>query len=301
MRIGAFEVQEPLPELRDPHIFAILQPWIDVGSVGTLTLGTLESQFNATELGRLARPSQFYDLTRYRPMLYRRGGERIVEIPNTIVRYAVGDGGNDFVFLHILEPHSNGEDFVESLLELADRLNVRRYCQVGAMYGSTPHTRPLLASGQASDPNVQTILERAGVRSSNYEGPTSMMAIATQELVKRGVETLSALIQLPPYARLEEDHRGQEKLLKLLSPIYSFQIPDLTKIEQDGDRQYAEIDRMAQREPRVRSLVKQLEEAYDSEVGANQGEIGEMEEQQEPPRLAPDVEDFLRELERRDE
>ena len=191
MRIGAFEVQEPLPELRDPHIFAILQPWIDVGSVGTLTLGTLESQFNATELGRLARPSQFYDLTRYRPMLYRRGGERIVEIPNTIVRYAVGDGGNDFVFLHILEPHSNGEDFVDSLLELADRLNVRRYCQLGAMYGSTPHTRPLLASGQASDPNVQTILERAGVRSSNYEGPTSMMAIATQELVKRGVDTRS--------------------------------------------------------------------------------------------------------------
>ena len=44
---------------------------------------------------------------------------------------------------------------------------------------------------------------------------------------------------------------------------------------------------MAQREPRVRSLVKQLEEAYDSEVGANQGEIGEMGEQQEPPRLAP--------------
>ena len=171
MRIGGFEVQEPLPELRDPHIFAILQPWIDVGSVGTLTLGTLESQFNATELGRLARPSQFYDLTRYRPMLYRRGGERVVEIPNTIVRYAQGEGGNDFVFLHILEPHSNGEDFVESLLELADRLNVQRYCQVGAMYGSTPHTRPLLASGQASDPNVQTILERAGVRSSNYEGP----------------------------------------------------------------------------------------------------------------------------------
>ena len=146
-----------------------------------------------------------------------------------------------------------------------------------------------MASGQASDPDVQSILQRAGVRSSNYEGPTSMMAIATQELVKRGVDTLSALIQLPPYARLEEDHRGQEKLLKLLSPIYSFQIPDLTKIEQDGDRQYAEIDRMAQREPRVRSLVKQLEEAYDTEVGAQQGEIGEMNDQ-EPPRLAPDVE-----------
>ncbi len=299
MQIGAFEIREPVPELRDPHIFAILQPWIDVGNVGTLVLGTLETQFNAAEIGRLARPSTFYDLTRYRPMLYRRHGERIVEMPNTIVRYGIGEGDHDFVFMHILEPHSNGEDFVESLIELAEKLNVRRYCQVGAMYGSTPHTRPLLASGQATDPGVQEMLERAGVRTSNYEGPTSMMAIATQELVKRGVETLSALIQLPPYARLEEDHRGQEKLLKLLSPIYSFNINNLAKIAQDGDRQYAEIDRMAQREPRVRSLVKQLEEAYDSEVGNQQGEIGERGP--DAPPLAPDVEDFLRELEQRDD
>ncbi len=299
MRIGAFEVKEPVPQLRDPHILAILQPWIDVGSVGTLALGTLESQFNARELGRLARPSLFYDLTRYRPMLYRRRGERIVEVPNTIIRYAMGDGGQDYIFMHILEPHANGEDFVESILELAEHLNVRRYCQVGAMYGSAPHTRPLLASGQASDPEVQAILVRAGVRTSNYEGPTSMMAIATQELVKRGVDTLSALIQLPPYARLDEDHRGQEKLLKLLLPIYRFTIDDLTRIEQDGDRQYAEIERMAQRDSRVRSLVKQLEEAYDTEVGSQQGEIGEVGQADAPP-LAPDVEDFLRELEQRD-
>ena len=218
-------------------------------------------------------------------MLYRRKGERIVEIPNTIVRYATGDGDNDFIFMHILEPHNNGEDFVDSLLELTDRLNVRRYCQVGAMYGSTPHTRPLLASGQASNPEVQSILQRAGVRSSNYEGPTSMMAIATQELVKRGIDTLSALIQLPPYARLEEDHRGQEKLLKLLSPIYASPSRTSPRSSRTATASTREIDRMAQREPRVRSLVKQLEEAYDTEVGTQQGEIGEMNEQ-DPPRLA---------------
>ena len=91
MQIGAFEIQDPVPELRDPHIFAILQPWIDVGNVGTLALGTLEKQFNAAEIGRLTRPSTFYDLTRYRPMLYRRRGERIVELPNTIIRYGIGE------------------------------------------------------------------------------------------------------------------------------------------------------------------------------------------------------------------
>ncbi len=297
MQVGAFEIREPLPTLRDPHVFTILQPWIDVGSVGTLALTTLEAQFGAQEIGRLARPSTFYDLTRYRPMLYRRRGERIVELPNTVLRYAQGEGDHDFLFLHIMEPHMHGEDFVDSLIELAKKLNIKRYCQIGAMYGSAPHTRPLLASGQATDPDVQEKLSRSGVRSSNYEGPTSMMALVTQELVKHGVGTMSMLIQLPPYARLEEDRRGQEKLLKLLTSIYHFSISNLAKIEQEGDRQYAEIDHMAQADPRIQSLVKQLEEAYDAE-GRGEPQILDDEGGGESTRLSPDLEDFLRGLER---
>ncbi len=296
MRVGAFELNEPLPQLRDPHLFTILQPWIDVGSVGTLALGTLEKEFGAQDLGQLARPSTFYDLTRYRPMLRRRGGERIVEPPNTVIRYAKGEGESDFLFLHLLEPHANGEDFVDSLIELADTLGVARYCQIGAMYGSAPHTRPLVASGQSTDPDVQGMLAQQGVRSSNYEGPTSIMALATQELTKRDIGTMSVLIQLPPYARLDEDHRGQERLLRLLSPIYRFSLGDLASIERQGDRQYQEIDRMAQMDPRVQSLVKQLEESYDTEQSGRPDEERASTEPAPPP-LSPDLERFLRDLE----
>jgi len=28
MRIGDFEFSEPLPELKDPHVLAVLRPWI---------------------------------------------------------------------------------------------------------------------------------------------------------------------------------------------------------------------------------------------------------------------------------
>ena len=62
MHVGAFELRDPLPNLRDPHLFAILQPWIDVGSVGTLVLGTLEKQFGAEELGRIAYLSYVCEL-----------------------------------------------------------------------------------------------------------------------------------------------------------------------------------------------------------------------------------------------
>jgi len=58
MRIGAFELSEPLPELRQPHALAMLRPWIDVGSVGALTILALESYFGAKELGKLARPGK---------------------------------------------------------------------------------------------------------------------------------------------------------------------------------------------------------------------------------------------------
>ena len=52
MRIGAFELTEPVPELRDPHAFAMVRPWVDVGSVGTLTLNRLERFMGSKELGR---------------------------------------------------------------------------------------------------------------------------------------------------------------------------------------------------------------------------------------------------------
>ena len=64
MRIGAFEVAEPVPELRNTCAIANLRPWVDVGRVGTLALRSLEHHMGAQELGRLARPGEFFDFTR---------------------------------------------------------------------------------------------------------------------------------------------------------------------------------------------------------------------------------------------
>ena len=89
MQIGAFELNEPLPELRDPHVFAMVRPWVDVGSVGTLTLNRLERFMGSKELGRLSRPGTFFDFTRYRPNMRLVDGKREVKIPNSIIRYAI--------------------------------------------------------------------------------------------------------------------------------------------------------------------------------------------------------------------
>ena len=76
MRIGKFELNEPLPTLRSPHVIASLTPWIDAGSVGSLTIERLERYMEATDLGKLEKPGAFFDFTRYRPVVYYDNGVR---------------------------------------------------------------------------------------------------------------------------------------------------------------------------------------------------------------------------------
>ena len=147
MKLGEFELKEPLPELKDPHLLAVLRPWIDVGRVGSLSLGRIQRHLRAKELGRLHRPGLYYDFTRYRPRSLINQGKREVSIPNTIIRFAQREEGPDILLGHLLEPHLYGEDYAEAMLDMLRQLGVKRYSLVGAMYDMVPHTRPLLVSG----------------------------------------------------------------------------------------------------------------------------------------------------------
>src|SRR5215210_1435258 len=124
MKIGAFDIVEPLPELREPHAIAMIRPWVDVGSVGTLTLKELEGHFGARDLGKLVRPGTFFDFTRYRPTVRLVGSQREMTYPNSKMSYAKPANGPDLLFPHLLEPHAMAEDYVESVVELFKRFGV---------------------------------------------------------------------------------------------------------------------------------------------------------------------------------
>ena len=163
MKLRAFNLGEPVPELKEPHAFAIIRPWVDAGSVGSITLSCLEDGLGHKELARLARPGNFFDLTRYRPTLRREEDRVEVEVPNVVVDYGRQEEGRDFLFLRLLEPHMLAEAYVDSILELLKTFSVKRYCLLGSMYDMVPYTRPLLVTGGASNPALQNELEVAKV------------------------------------------------------------------------------------------------------------------------------------------
>ena len=291
MKVGAFELYEPLPELRNTQALAMLSPWIDVGGVGSSALQLLEAHYKASELGKLRRPGMFYDFTRYRPVISLEEGRRVISISNTDIYYSQGGESGDFLFLHCLEPHAMGEVYVESMLKVLEELNVRRYCLIGAMYDSVPHTRPLIVTGTASESRLEGKLRRAKVRTSRYQGPTTINILISERAIKLGIETLTLIVHLPHYAPLEEDYSGQYKLLSLICQLYNLPI-DLDQIKQRGEEQYRRINLAVETSEEVRELVEAMEKNYD------EGQE-ETRPPQRMPRLSPDVEKFLNEMEKR--
>jgi len=290
MRIGAFELNEPVPELREPHVFATLRPWIDVNNVGSLTLDGLEAQFGAKELAKLARPGNFFDFTRYRPTVYLEGEDRRLKIPNTTISYARREKGNDFLFLRLLEPHSLSEVYVDSILRLFRSLKVKRYCLLGSMYDSLPHTKPILVNGRASGKKAEQDLKRAGIQPSTYQGPTTITSLIAQKGLEMGMEAISFVVSLPQYINLEEDYVGKVRLMEILNLLY--EIPIDKKDFEKAARQRNLINQKVETTPELKKILPHLEDLYRLRMAKKEG--GRM------PGLSPEMEEIFWETDEKD-
>jgi hypothetical protein len=283
MRIGDFEIPGDVPEFKEPHVLAVLRPWIDVGNVGTLSLERLERHLQAKELGRLARPGRFYDFTRYRPRSYIEQGKRGYSIPSTVVRYAIRDNAPDLIFLHLLEPHCYGEDYTESVIELLKFVGARRYSLIGAMYDMVPHTRRLLVTGGSSQGQAEEEYRLVGARPSNYEGPTTITYLISQQAEALGMDTRTFVVHLPQYFQVDEDFTGTARLMEVLCSLYD--LPDRLKESERGEQQYEALRDIVTGTSEVSSLLQRLEERYDRENNETPSST--------TTELPPSIEEFL--------
>ena len=291
VKIKAFETTDPLPELDKPHVIAMMRPWVDVGSVGTVVLSRLERYLHAKELAKLSQPGQFFDFTRYRPILRYVKGERSVTIPNTFVNYSQAEGMPDFLFIHLLEPHSFGEEYIDSILELFKSVGVSRYLLVGGMYDVVPHTRPLQISGSLRMESIdEAVAQRFNVKRSTYEGPTSILYMISRKVQEMGLETGNLTVHLPQYVQLEEDLSGAAAILGVLSEIYG--LPDEIQAKEKAEKQYRELGGTVARNPDLKALVQRLESMYDAKVS-------QQKKAEETPPLSKEVEQFLLDINER--
>jgi hypothetical protein len=270
VRIGGFELIDPVPELNEPYVLATLRPWIDVNNVGSLILKELERQFTAFELGKLARPGRFYDFTRYRPTIDIEGGINEMTIPNTTVHYARRRGQNDLVFLNLLEPQANADIYVDSVVKLLTTLKTSKYILLGSMYDIVPHTRPLLVSGYGMGERALQDVRMAGAMPITHHGPSTFANLITKRAAESGIDATVFIVSLPQYVVMEEDHVGKVRLLEVLNMLYNIPI-DKDDFEK-AMRQRDLITEKLKDSPEITDILAQLENTYDMRVQAMQKE-----------------------------
>jgi predicted ATP-grasp superfamily ATP-dependent carboligase len=183
------------------------------------------------------------------------------------------------------------ETYTDSILELFKRFDVKSYCLLGSMYDMTPHTRPLLVTGSGSNLKLQNEMETANVQPSEYVGPTSIALLITQNAAEMGIETSTLIVHLPQYLSLENDYRGQVRLMQVLGSLYGLPLApeDLDEATKQAESVAQVAERMMQQEPRYRPILKHLEALYDSRVNKTKDES----------RLSPELEQLLQDLSRR--
>lgn len=270
MKIGAFQLTDPVPECNEPYVLAILKPWIDVNNVASLLLDELEARLGADELARLSRPGLFYDFTRYRPIIHLEEGIQDMSVPNTTIHYVKREGKNDLLLLRLLEPHAQSELYIGSVLKVLRKFNAKKYILLGSMYDTVPHTRPLIVSGYGMGESAQRDIARAGVLPIIYNGPSTIANLITKEAALSGIDAAAFIVSLPQYVVMEEDHAGKVRLMEVLNMLYDIPIgdEDFEKARQQRNL----ISEKLKGSPELGALLPQLESAYDTRMKAALGE-----------------------------
>lgn len=283
MRIGGFQLREPVTECNEPYVLATLRPWIDVNNVGTLVLKELGSRFGVTELGRLSRPGLFYDFTRYRPTIHLEDGIRDLSIPNTTIRSVKREGQNDLLLLRLLEPHAHAEFYVQSVLKVLKTFNAKKYILLGSMYDIVPHTRPLLVSGYGMGKQALQDVKKAGALPITYHGPSTIGNLITKEAAESGIDAVVFIVSVPQYVVVEEDYVGKVRLMEVLNLLYDIPI-DKEDLEKALEQRNT-ISERVENSPEVKMILPQLENVYDIRIKATKTEEG--------PQLSHEIEEML--------
>jgi hypothetical protein len=288
MHVSDFEIKNLENPLRNPHCIATLAPWINVGNVGKNVVRRLSEMYSMVHIGNLLNPSNFYDFTRYRPEIFIKTGLKSTKIPNTNVSLIKDFHDRDLVIIEILEPHALAEKFNDSLLMLFEQLKIERYILLGSMYDSVPHTRPLTVTGSSKGWD-ESFPDDVKISESSYVGPTSLISRIGERVQRElKIETLSLIVHLPLYLKIDDDYFGASKLLSVLSSLYGFSnnLPELGM----GEKQYSQVDSAISANPSLKSMIKKFEENYDK---------SNVDTEIKPADLSPDIEQFLKDVARK--
>jgi proteasome assembly chaperone (PAC2) family protein len=277
------------PELRSPVLVAAFRGWNDGGQAASLAAGYLTKLWNAKQFAEID-PEGFFDFQVTRPHVSLVDGvTRKVDWPETAFRHASLPGAErDAVLLTGNEPNVRWKAFTELILELVQQLQVELVVTLGSLLADVPHTRPAPVTGSASDADL---VERLGLETSRYEGPTGIVGVLHDACRKAGIASASLWAAVPHYVSLAPSPRAAQALCDRLGTLLSVEI-DTEELRQAGEAYAEQISAAVASDEETQAYVEELEQRTDEMPDEIQIPSGDA--------LAAELTRFLRDRERGD-
>jgi predicted ATP-grasp superfamily ATP-dependent carboligase len=260
---------EPVFEER-PLLLHAFSGFVDAGSGVRLAvdhlLSTLDHQLIAT-----FNPDAIVDYRARRPrMTYVRDHFASVDI-STVTLHRVTDArGTGFLLLVGPEPDYQWQMFVETVLEITRRFDVRKAIGLAAIPWPIPHTRPLGVTVHGSEPALV-----AGYPSlvGEIEVPGHVGALLELRLGEAGLPSMGVTAQVPHYLVQFEYPRAAEVLLAHVSQVSGLDVPTAAFASAAAQAE-AQVSAQMTGNDEFATVVSALEQQYDQVMSAVQPTAG---------------------------
>ncbi len=261
--------------------------WNDAGEAASTAVSFINDRFDASEVARID-PEEFYDFTAVRPTVrLSEGLTREIDWPlNTVWAAPVPGAEGDLVTFRGVEPSLRWRRFTDTIVSVAQALDVRMVITIGALLADVPHTRPVGITGIASD---ASLLARLGYERTSYEGPTGIVGVLHHALAEAGLESASLWASVPHYVAAAPNPKVALALVRAFEGTAGV-VVDATELEQAAEDYERQVTAAVASDPEVKAFVERLESAMDEVQGDEEAE----ERLPSADTIASDFQRFLR-------
>ena len=256
--------------LRAPALVCAFTGWNDAGDAASAALQFVGSALGATRFARID-PEEFYDFQATRPTIRLvEGKTREIEWPEVEIYAArIPRAPRDLILLQGPEPSLRWRTFMQQIVDLSEAMGVQMVVTLGALLADVPHTRPTHITGFASD---EALVERLGLQSSNYEGPTGITGAVLAACQEASIPCASLWASVPHYVAAAPNPKAALALVRKLEGLVGVSV-DAQELESDAGRYETQVSAAVAQDADVQAFVERLESVAVEEEAADTPDV----------------------------
>jgi predicted ATP-grasp superfamily ATP-dependent carboligase len=264
---------EQRPQLRRPAMICAFKGWNDAAESASTALRFLATRWDAERFAAID-PDDFFDFQVARPTVtLTEGRTRKITWPEHVFWSArAGSADRDIVFLSGNEPNLRWRGFCETVIDVANQLDVELVVTLGSLLADVPHTRPVQITGIAGDPEM---VARLNFTQTRYEGPTGITGVLHHACAAAEIKSAGLWAPVPHYVATVPSPKASLALIERVQMLLDVEV-DTAELEQATEEYEQRLDAAVASEPDVKLLVERLEAQADETEEDDDAPLGDL-------------------------